>query len=444
MAETRFTKGNETRLILEFAMPVMAGSLLMQLYNYVDAVIVGNFINKEALAAVGASAPFIFTLVSLVIGISIGSSIMISQCYGRGDMAGIKRISDTLYIFLFFASLLLTLLGILFNRRILELIGLPEEVMPYAMEYLRIYLLGIVFLFIFNSLSSILRGVGDSKTPLLFLFVSSVLNILLDLLFVPVFSWGIAGAAWATVIAEFLAVVFAVGYTNRYTPVIKLNVRSMTFDFSVFRKSLKLGIPAGLQQLFVSLGMLAVWRIVNGFGTDATAAYSAANRIETFVAIVPMALSIAITNFTAQNMGTEAFGRVRNGIRAVMKMNLTSGLLILLLLSALGTPLMKMFTQDAQVIRIGVEYLMVLAFSYWIFGAMFCYMGAMRGLGNTLIPMLVSLISLWLIRVPVAAFLSSCLGELGIWLSAPAAWLLGLVAVYWVYRRKMKKEMSGS
>ncbi len=443
MAETRFTKGNETRLILEFAMPVMAGSLFMQLYNYVDAVVVGNFINKEALAAVGASAPFIFTLVSLVIGISIGSSIMISQCYGRGDIAGIKRISDTLYIFLFFASLLLTLLGILFNRQILELIGLPEEVMPYAMEYLRIYLLGIVFLFIFNSLSSILRGVGDSKTPLLFLIVSSVLNILLDLLFVSVFSWGVAGAAWATVIAEFLAVVFAVRYTNKYTPVVKLKVSSMTFDFSVFRQSLKLGIPAGLQQLFVSLGMLAVWRIVNGFGTDVMAAYSAANRIETFVAIVPMALSIAVTNFTAQNMGAGALDRVRNGIRAALKMNLVSGLLILLLLSALGIPLMKMFTRDVQVVRIGGEYLMVLAFSYWIFGTMFCYMGAMRGLGNTLVPMLVSLISLWLIRVPVAAFLSSCLGELGVWLSAPAAWLLGMVAAYWAYRRKMKKELSG-
>ena len=443
MAETRFTKGNETRLILEFAMPVMAGSLFMQLYNYVDAVVVGNFINKEALAAVGASAPFIFTLVSLVIGISIGSSIMISQCYGRGDIAGIKRISDTLYIFLFFASLLLTLLGILFNRQILELIGLPEEVMPYAMEYLRIYLLGIVFLFIFNSLSSILRGVGDSKTPLLFLIVSSVLNILLDLLFVSVFSWGVAGAAWATVIAEFLAVVFAVRYTNKYTPVVKLKVSSMTFDFSVFRQSLKLGIPAGLQQLFVSLGMLAVWRIVNGFGTDVMAAYSAANRIETFVAIVPMALSIAVTNFTAQNMGAGALDRVRNGIRAALKMNLVSGLLILLLLSALGIPLMKMFTRDVQVVRIGGEYLMVLAFSYWIFGTMFCYMGAMRGLGNTLVPMLVSLISLWLIRVPVAAFLSSCFGELGVWLSAPAAWLLGMVAAYWAYRRKMKKELSG-
>ncbi len=440
MAETQFTKGNEARLILEFAMPVMAGSLFMQLYNYVDAVIVGNFINKEALAAVGASAPLIFTLVSLVIGISIGSSIMISQCYGRGDIAGIKRISDTLYIFLFFASLLLTFLGILFDRFILKLIGLSEEVMPYAVEYLRIYLLGIVFLFIFNSLSSILRGVGDSKTPLLFLVISSILNILLDLLFVPVFSWGIAGAAWATVIAEFLAVVFAVGYTNKYNSVIKLNVRKMVFDFPIFRQSLKLGIPAGLQQLFVSLGMLAVWRIVNDFGTDATAAYAAANRIETFVAIVPMALSIAITNFTAQNMGAKAFIRIHNGIRATMKMNLVSGLLILLLLSALGTPLMKMFTPDAAVVRIGVEYLMVLAFSYWIFGTMFCYMGVMRGLGNTLVPMLVSLISLWLVRVPFAALLSSFFGTLGIWLSAPAAWFLGTVAIYWSYCRKIKKE----
>lgn len=439
MAVVKFTKGHEEKLIIEFAIPIILGNIFMQLYNYTDSVIVGRYIGKEALAAVGASSPYIFLLVSLVIGISIGSSIMVSRSYGKGDTASIKKIADTLYIFLFFSSIVLTILGILFNRQIMSLIGLPENIMPYALDYLNIYLIGIVFLFIFNSLSSILRGMGDSKTPLIFLIASSVFNIVLDLLFVIVFDWGIKGVAWATVIAQFFAVFFAIVYTNKHNKVAYVSIRSMSFDKKVFAESIKLGIPAGLQQMFVSIGMLAIVSVVNGFGTDTIAAYSAAGRIESFVMVIPMTLSIAVTNFTSQNLGAGEFQRIKNGVVATMKINIIASVLIMILLSALSLPLMKMFTEDKIVIETGCTYLFILGLSYWIFGTMFTYMGAIRGIGNTIIPMFISLLSLWLIRVPTAKILSVPLGEIGIWISAPMSWFIGALSSYIFYKKEIKK-----
>lgn len=442
MAERDFTSGSEIRHIVFFGIPVMGGNILMQLYNYVDSIIVGNYIGKQALAAVGAASPFIFMLVSLVIGVSIGSTILIAQRYGRKDIKGVRTATDTLLIFLVAAALLLTIIGIKFSGAILDLVGLPEDVMPYAQEYLDIYLLSLIFLFIFNSLSAAMRGVGDSRTPLLFLGVASLLNLALDLILVIAFDMGIKGVAWASVVAQGVAVAFALIYTNRRSKIIKIDLLRLKFSRSSFIKQMKLGLPASLQQLSLSIGMLAIFSIITNFGTDVVAAYSAASRIETLIFVLPMAMSMALTNFVGQNYGASRMDRIDRGVKESLKIGYVMSFTILILISALARPMMMLFFSDEETILIGCNYLLVLSVSFPIFYTMYVLMGAMRGVGNTVIPMIITLLSLWIIRVPVAEILSCYIGELGIWIASPISWAIGLVAAIISYRHIKKRWVT--
>ncbi|MDE7355942.1 MAG: MATE family efflux transporter [Rikenellaceae bacterium] len=433
-----FTTGPEGRSILRFAVPIIFGAFMMQLYNYADTVIVGRYVGKQALAAVGASAPFVFMLVSLVIGIGIGTTIIISQAYGARDHDRVRKAADSLYLFLFLAAVVMTVTGLIFCGKIMELIDLPADIMPYAVSYLRIYLLGLVFLFFFNCLSSILRGVGDSRTPLVFLVVSSLLNIGLDLLFVALLGWGIEGAAWATVAAQAAAVIFAISYTNRKNDLIRFDPLHLHFDRRIFLRSLRLGIPAGAQQLLVGMGMMAIMSIVSDFDTDTVAAFSGASRIETIVAVIPMNLSIALTSFTGQNFGIGAYDRIRRGLRATVIYSAVAGAVIMAGLLLLAEPLMAVFTSERAVIEIGCGYLRVLGLSFWIFSLMFCVMGTLRGMGNTVAPMLITLFSLWIVRIPLAHLLSSRFGQIGIWSASSVAWLLGTLCALAAFVREVR------
>ncbi|MFI3314083.1 MAG: MATE family efflux transporter [Rikenellaceae bacterium] len=431
-----FTKGNVEQQLIRFAIPIIVGNLLMQLYNYIDSVILGKYLGKEALAAVGASSPFVYMLISLIIGISMGSSIIIAQYYGKKDFVNIRKAADSLYIFLIISALVLMVLGSVFNRQIMELIQLPQEIIPLAVDYLNIYMVGLLFLFIFNSLAAILRGVGDSKSPLIFLAISAIINIILDLIFVIILEWGIKGAAWATVVSQALAVVFAFYYTSKRHKAIPTNLFKLKFDKDVFFKGIKIGIPAGFQQLFASMGGLTIVSIVNQFGVDIIAGYSAAIRIEYFVFVFPINMSVALTSFTAQNYGARNMERIKKAIRFTLKVSFVASFTILILLSALAMPLMKMFSVEESVINCGVEYLYILGITYFISCFMFTYMGVLRGIGNTIAPMFITLLSLWLIKVPLAKILSETpLEEIGIWLSAPISWAVGAVAAYVCYAR---------
>ena len=235
------TDGNPARLIFNFAMPMLLGNLFQQLYNIVDTIIVGNVLGKEALAAVGASFPIVFTLISLIIGVASGGTIVIAQYFGAKDLDSVRKAIHTLYIFIMIASVLLTIIGIPLTENIFRLINLPEELMPQATTYLGIYLTGMVAMFGFNGTSAILRGLGDSKTPLVFLIISTVTNIGLDLLFIVVFKWGIAGAAIATVASQAGAFLTAVLYLNRTHKLIDFRLREYRFDWKIFKQSIRIG-----------------------------------------------------------------------------------------------------------------------------------------------------------------------------------------------------------
>jgi putative MATE family efflux protein len=427
------TVGNSGRLIFNFAVPMLIGNVFQQLYNIADSIIVGKFIGKEALGAVGASFPLIFMLISFVIGVTMGATVIISQYFGAKDMKNVKRSMDTLYIFLFFASILVTILGILFSGPIFRLIKLPPDILPLAITYFNVYLLGSIFFFGFNGTSAILRGLGDSKTPLYFLIIATVTNVILAILFVAVFKWGVKGAALATVVSQAGAFLTAIFYLNRNHDVVRLTIRKLEFDWAIFRKSLQIGLPSGFQQTFVALGMLAVMRIVNDFGTDVIAAYSVAGRIDSLAGMPAMNFAVALSTFVGQNLGARKVERVRAGFRATFLMSTALALFTSIMVIIFPGTLMGLFSNDPSVIRIGSHYLVVVGSFYVFFSSMFVIGGVMRGAGDTLIPMFITLFSLWIIRIPLAWILSRHFGYAGIWWSIPLAWMIGAGLSYLYY-----------
>ncbi len=434
------SQGPIARQIFIFAVPMLLGNVFQQLYNIVDMIIIGRYIGTGAVAAAGASFPVIFVLVSLVIGITTGTTIIISQYYGAKDFDAVKRAIDTAMIYLFVASIILTVAGLLFIEDIWHLIGLPDELVADATRYFSIYAGGLILMFGYNAISAVLRGLGDSKTPLYFLIISTLLNIGFDLLFVLSFGWGIGGVAFATVLSQGIAFVLSVIYLNRTHQLIRLRLSGLVFDWDIFRKSLRIGIPTGLQHTFVSVGMLALISIVNRFGTDTIAAYTIAWRIDSFAAMPAMNFGLALNTFVGQNLGAGKPERVARGLRSTLIMTTAVSLTFTAVAWLFGRQMMGIFTPNEEVIEIGYGYLVVVASFYIIFSSMFVIQSVMRGAGDTLIPMFITLIALWFLRIPVSHLLSLRFGAEGIWWGIPIAWLFGLVAAYIYYRTGRWKQ----
>ena len=428
------TEGPAGSQIFRFAVPMLLGNVFQQLYNIVDTIIIGQYIGSNALAAAGASFPVIFVLVSLVIGITTGTTIIISQNYGAKNFDQVKKAIDTAFVFLFFASLALTVLGLIFIEPLWNIIGLPEEIIPEATLYFNVYAIGFVFMFGYNGVSAVLRGLGDSKTPLYFLIIASVLNIIFDLLFVLVFNMGIGGVAFATVLAQAIAFFLAVLYLNKTHVLIKIGLKKLIFDAEIFYKSIKIGLPTGFQHTFVAMGMIAMVGIVSNFGSETIAAFTIAGRIDMFAAMPAMNFSLALSTFVGQNIGANKLYRVKSGFRYTLIVTSIISVVVSLIAWFFGEEIMKVFTDDPEVIRLGYEYLVIVCSFYIVFSAMFVTQSVLRGAGDTLIPMFITLLSLWVFRVPLSYFLSQNMGTPGIWLGIPIAWMFGFSAVFIYYK----------
>lgn len=450
------TSGHVGIQILKFSAPMILGNIFQQAYQVIDGIIVGKLLGVNALAAVGASFPIIFALISFVIGIASGGTIIISQYFGAKDYKNVRKAVDTIYIFIFLASIIIMTLGISFSRQMFMLIGLPEALIPQAMAYLDTFLLGTILMFGFNGTSAILRGLGDSVTPLIFLVISAIVNIGLVYVFIKFFGWGIQGAALATVVAQGGAFLSAILYLNKTHKLVRLKIKELTFDWAIFRKSIQIGLPSGLQQTFVSFGMVALVSIVNGFGVNVIAAYTIVGRIDNLAMLPAMNFGQALSAFVGQNMGARKISRVRTGLIATLLISAGISLIISAIVLLFRVPLMQLFTSDAVVIAIGAKYILIVGASYFVFSIMFSLTGVLRGAGDTLIPMFITLFSLWAVRIPLASLFSgrfyelTCkwgfslnlpeivkgkLGETGIWWSIPVAWLLGAIFSFWYYRR---------
>jgi len=429
-----FTSGHEGKLIFQFAAPMLLGTVFQQLFSVVDSVVVGKFIGTEALAAVGASFPVIFIMISLIIGLVMGTTVVISQYFGARDFVKVRRAIDTMYIYSAIIGTVASVTGIFISEPLLRLIDLPEEILPQAVVYLKIYLGGILIFFGFNGTSAVLRGLGDSKTPLYFLIIASIANIILVILFVGIFKWGVAGAAYATLLANAIAFALAIWWLNKTHKLIRIAIRGLHFDRETFQQSLRIGLPTGIQQMFVALGGIALLDIVNKFGTPVIAGYSVASRLDAMALIPAMSFSQALSTFVGQNIGANKPERIRTGLIATIKMSGIVTIVTTLIIVLGGHIIMSMFTNDSEVIRIGDQYLTIVSIFYITFTLMFIYSGITRGAGDTLWPMIITIISLWLIRIPFAWYFSGKFGSQGIWWSIPAGWTFGMIMSYLYYK----------
>jgi len=430
------TTGNETKSIVLFALPMLFGNVFQQFYNMVDSFVVGRFVGTTALAAVGTSFPVIFLMVALIMGVTMGTTVLVAQYYGAKDFRKVRAAVDTGYIMLFWAGLGLTVLGILATKPILALLKVPEEIMPEAAAYLRIIFAGMLPTFGYNAVAAILRGLGDSKTPLYLLIASTLINVALDLLFVVGFGWGVAGAAWATVIAQGASFFGAIFMLNSRNEFVRLSVKELRFDREILKQSLRIGLPSGVQQTLVAAGMMALSRIVNGYGTATIAGFAAASRLDSFAAMPAMNLSQAVSTFVGQNMGAGKTERVKRGHLSAVLIGAGFSALTSIAVMLFGAPLVGIFTQDPAVIAVGARYLFIVGIFYVLFSTMFINNGVLRGAGDSMIPMVNTLLALWIIRIPCAILFSGPLGmgADGIWWSVPAGWLMGAVFSTLYYR----------
>lgn len=431
---TALTEGKVWKVIVRFALPLLVGNLLQQFYNITDSIIVGQFLGKEALAAVSASFFIYYFIISLVIGVGSGTTVVISQLFGAKQYQKVQLAFSSFFIFMLVGGIILSIAGIIFAEPVFRLTNTPEEVIPQAVAYFRIYI-GGTFLFVtFNSIISILRGVGESVRPMLFILITTVLNIAFDLLFILVFKWGIEGAARATVVSQGIGMCIALAYVNNTHPLLSIKKQDMLFDWKLFKESLKIGLPTSVQQCAIALGLIALLGIVNSFGTNTLTAYGAAGKIDTIITQAILTLSGALAAFCGQNIGAGRLDRVKKGVQFTMYTNIALGLLTFAAVYLFGNEMMRIFTKDIDVVAIGKEYLLIIGGFFIVHGALNVYNGALRGAGDTLFPMITSLVCLWLIRIPLAYYLSSWLGRNGIWWAIGISITIGLIVTFVYYK----------
>ncbi|MDO5522284.1 MAG: MATE family efflux transporter [bacterium] len=421
--------GNPTSSLVLFTLPIILGNLFQQLYNIVDSIVVGRCVGGDALAAVGTSSSITFLFIAIATGSSIGSSVVISQLYGAKQLKEMMTSIYTAIIAIVVIALVLTGIGVLLNGSILRLMNTPHKLFGDASVYLHIYFLGLVFLFLYNITNAIFNALGESKIPLLFLSFSSILNIVLDLLFVIRYGQGVAGVAWATLISQALAAVFSVTVLLVRLRRFKAEGPISYFDLGAFQRMCKIALPSTLQQSIVSFGTVAVQSLVNTFGSVVMAGYAAATKIDN-IAINPMVnIGNAVSTFTAQNIGANKPERVRKGYRAGILMNAVICGALLILVFLFGDKIIGIFMdtgESAASIAVGVKYIHVVSIFYFVMGFMNATNGVLRGSGDIRYFMLSTLVN-FSSRVIFAYTLSIFIAEHAIWWSIPIGWALGLI-----------------
>lgn len=418
------TQGNPVSVLIRFTIPVVLGNLFQQAYNIADSVVVGNFVGAEALAAVGASSPIVYLFVAIAVGGSLGSSVVIGQLFGAQDYKRTKTAVYTAMITITAISVLLTVLGLIINGPILRLLNTPADVIDLAATYLGIYFIGLIFLFLYNINTAVFNALGDSRTPLYLLIFSSLLNIGLDLLFVTRFHLGVAGVAWATLIAQALAAVLSTLLLMRRLRDIRAEEAVARFDFGLLRGMAKVAVPSMLQQSIVSLGTVSIQSVVNGFGTTVLAGFTAAGKIES-IALMPIVnVGNSVANFVAQNIGARKIERIKSGFIGGLGMIAVLSIVITGAIYLWGDVFVGGFLDseaNREILEFGVSYLRIISLFFILFGAMNVVTGVIKGSGDMGVFMLATLTN-FVIRIAACFTLNTVIGPAILWWSAPAGW----------------------
>ena len=444
------TQGKEWKLILSFTLPLIGGNLLQQIYSLADSLIVGNFAGQTALASVGTSFPITFLLLALATGLTNGVGVMASQFYGAKNAEAFRKNLSTACFTLLGAGILITILGILTSRPLLAgLLQADASILDDALLYLRIYCIGLVFQFAYNTFAAILRSIGDSRSTMYFLLLATVVNIVLDLIFVQF--WQVAGVAWATVIAQAVSAVTAGVSLFRKVELARFRKGQFRFHREMFGMSLRLGVPTSIQQCSVGLGMVLMQRLINSFGVDTISAITAAMKLESFAMVPIMMFYMGLSNFTGQNMGARQMDRIKRGYHQTMVMAMITCAGIILLLVFAGPYAIGLFHMNQAATAIGVEYLQTLAWFFLIFCIMYITNGVLQGSGDVAYPTAGSMTSL-IVRVIVANIMATfpAIGYRSIFYSIPIGWVCGTAIVFiryltgkWKTKGVMQRSAAG-
>lgn len=427
-----FTRGNVLRQLVVFSAPIMLANLLQTSYQVVDSLWIGNLLGAQALGAVAVSTVIIFTVLSFVIGMNNAALVVLSQQKGRKDEDGLKRYLNAFVVILFLLALALGIAGFFLATPLLTLLGTPAEIISDAADYLQITFLGMLFLFGYNFISTVLRALGDSKTPMRFVLLAVILNVVLDPLFIHTFQGGIKGAAYATVVSQGATFLYGLIYVlaKKLAPISVPSLPSWTETKTI----LNLGIPSGLQMAVISAGSAAVMSVVTSFGAEVVGGYSAAQRLDSLIMLPAMALGIAVSSMAGQNIGHRDWGRVSQIARAALFANLAIMFVIAVVLVALAEPAVRLFIQDDEAAAFGASYLRVVALFYPFLGINFVLNGVVRASGAMYQVLVLNIISFWLLRYPLTSLFARWLGETGIAFGVGVSFVISSGFAFLYYR----------
>ena len=429
------TKGNITRHLVNFALPLLLGNLFQQLYNMVDTWVVGNYVSNEAFSAVGTVGPVINTLIGFFLGLSSGAGVVISQYYGAGREEKVRQAVHTALMLTLALGVVFTVAGIAMTPLMLQLMKTPAEVAPEQAAYLRIYFAGVIGLLLYNMGSGILRAVGDSRRPFYFLVVSAVLNTVLDLLFVIKFHMGVEGVAYATIIAQAVSAVLTLWVLMRAEGGIRLELRALRLTWSVLRQIVAVGIPAALQMAITAFSNVFVQSYINDFGPDCMSGWTAYNKVDQLVILPVQSISMANTTFVGQNLGVGDTPRAKKGVRISLWLSVAVTAVLLIPVLLFAPDLTAFFNSKAEVVSYGALLLRLLSPFYFFFCINQIYAGALRGAGNSQVPMWIMLGSFVVFRQIYLYIMANFISNeiIPIALSYPAGWFVCSVATLLYY-----------
>ncbi len=430
------TEGSIPRLLIVFALPLMVGNIFQQLYNTVDSIIVGNFVSRQALAAVGCTGPIINTLIGVFGGLASGAGVVISQYYGAKDRERLHRAVQTTVALTLVMCAVLTALGVAMTPFMLRLMATPEDVIGEASTYLSLYFWGISGMLLYNIGAGILRAVGDSTHPLYFLIFSATTNTVLDYLFVKVFSWGIAGAAIATVVSQFLSALLVLRMLIVTRTDYRIDPRAIGFDRAILRRICAIGVPSSLQMGITAMSNVFVQSYINRFESACMAGWAAYNKLDAFAMLPLMGFSMAVTTFVGQNYGAGKLERARRGPLYALGIGTVFMIVILTPMMVFAPTLVSLFNREAEVIAFGTLFIRLISPFYLLCTINQVYSGAMRGVGDTKATMVIMLFSFVLFR-QLYLFTAYRLdgGIVPIALGYPAGWIMCSTIILIYYYR---------
>lgn len=434
------TSGSPFRLILFFSLPILIGNVFQQFYSMADTVIVGRTIGMRALAAVGSTGAISFLILGFVTGITGGFAVITAQQFGAGDYDAMRRsvaVSTTLCAAL---TVVLTAVSVLAVRPLLYLMRTPSDIMDDAYLYIVVIFAGLGASMFYNMISSILRSVGDSRTPLYFLILASILNILLDFILIVTCSMGVAGAAVATVAAQIVSGLLCLVYMQRKFPILHLRREDWRFDRAYAWQHLRVGLPMALQFSITAIGMIVLQMALNGFGSEAVAAFTAASKVEQLVSQPMGSFGITMATFAAQNLGAGKYGRIREGVAKSAVISVSASVLCGGLVVLFGEPLVRLFVSgaDTQIIALARQYMNTFSLFLPALALLFVYRNTLQGVGFSIIPMSAGFSEL-VARSAAAFFLPGLIGYAGVCLASPLAWVVAIIPLIVTYCVTVRK-----